>query len=1718
MALADLTGYPADRESVRPASVDFVQRPIGHLDEFKLHWARNLEDAVKPVTNGIKCGPVQIDFNHGTTTLAFKFSGGAIIATDSRASSGSYIASATTDKILIINKYLLGTMAGGAADCAYWERVLSKQCRLFELRNKERMSVAAASKLLANMLYEYKGAGLSIGTTIVGWDKKGAGIYYVDDDGQRFTGDLFSVGSGSTYAYGVLDTMYKYDMKNEEAYELARRAIYHATHRDAASGGFINPTRQPQSITCVLSLGRLKLGACSNESLPNIGLAAHACCTLLSTQDGHLSLSPEANQTYQNQLFKRLPLGRILTATANRYRKRYLKQELLFVVQPSQPHPNTISDRIMTLLEVRRQIPSACKHTSTRPNIQYQTALALLQPNLVFILGDIFDEGSWIGDVDFLSHLQRYDYIFQHDRSKTIMKNVVGNHDIGFHYAIYRYVDNRFRQKMTPSRNSSSVRLWSHAGVHYVMANSMAFEGDECYLCSEAERNVRAIAHRLQCMPINRSATAIARCSLEESYSQPKSFVDLDSDTSRPDIYTRPILLQHFPLYRDTESPCSSDPVDAMPHAGRSKKYRPRWDCLSLEASQKLLEQLRPRLVLSGHSHYACELEHRLPGEPDTVVPEITVASFSWRNLPNPSFLLCKESLNKQVLLLFVMRPGAAHSLAWEYHRREIQLGSNPESEKSRPIGPTLLPDDVAPTGGIGPSLPVDLFKSKLVNQSDEYQNVEDLGTIGPLLPGQELHEELRHFSSTKSDKEHMKPMSSNALKRDAWMTELLPMSREVGALKPRKFDQRVGGQQTSCDKSWFRTPTESADVRADDGDTESVKRQAAHEQERLASMAYDKQMESLATKTQEGKPTSSLLDLHQKKLKDKERKEAKKAKKEAKKSKKESKKCKHKSKDTGLSAKISPFSSLDSCQFPSRDELCLPVPSSHPVFSLLKLFLQACHSVNDDINTFLCTLCGDPDILNAVGCPTSSVLYELQSSISSVILPVPVRTHIEVLLELYLGLELEAAEADRGDSNVFSSVLSVELDEAKTELLQMGPTLLPSVCFRFVKAALTHRIRALCFGNYSEHFLDRILLYNKDIIHNRWLSTLFPSVSSGSHKQLSSQLSDELIYQLLFEVRKPDIFSLIIEFPDSVPALLDLGKCLDHVSFRQDLITHLTEGVRQRLLHPGVHTEQILVAYSYLVRALRLVDKSFLVQDIVCRPVSQCLRQREDAVRCIVDKLLSVSEGDVSNEPKTGDDPVGASTELYSELLLQKPLEVEPADGAEDSDAEVVAEDPAFDEDTPHQTYTGDLSKGLPGWGYNWQPDPVEAMYQGGAWRRRLDLLSMLVSIYGSKKSFLVEYKQLLSQRLLKQRSFHTARELRNLELLKLRFGEQNLAECEVMLKDIRDSKRVASLVSESTQEAFEEPPVSTTAITTSHPAKHDSSTQTPQRTANQTTNENMESNRNLTAMFPLSAYILSVHYWPELLDERFKLPQDLCSTFDHYERVFQRLKGNRTLRWMHKLGLVNIDLELGDRKLQLDVTPLQASVAYLFTLRRSWNVRDLAQELETQLSNIRHSLQSFIHLGFIRQRPTVPGSSVNADGNAEIFEVCSSATYSSTNAVAAAATTSSTSSAVSQSPGASRWLLTGQGEDTESVVSSVRERKEKELQVFWSYIVAMLTNLGGLSLDRIHSMLRMFALGSTTTLECNRDELRQFLDKKLHDSELVFDGETYRLAKPDV
>jgi 20S proteasome subunit beta 5 len=174
---------------------------------------------------------------HGTTCLSFIYNGGIVAAVDSRATGGSFIYSGSVMKILQICPTMIGTMAGGAADCQYWIRHLARIYRLHKFRFQQPLTVAAASKLLVNTLYQYKGYNLSIGSMICGYDHTGPHIFYVDNDGSRLPGRRFSVGSGSTFAYGVLDTSYREDLTKEEACELGRRAIWNATFRDSGSGG-----------------------------------------------------------------------------------------------------------------------------------------------------------------------------------------------------------------------------------------------------------------------------------------------------------------------------------------------------------------------------------------------------------------------------------------------------------------------------------------------------------------------------------------------------------------------------------------------------------------------------------------------------------------------------------------------------------------------------------------------------------------------------------------------------------------------------------------------------------------------------------------------------------------------------------------------------------------------------------------------------------------------------------------------------------------------------------------------------------------------------------------------------------------------------------------------------------------------------------------------------------------------------------------------------------------------------------------------------------------------------------------------------------------------------------------------------------------------------------------------------------------------------------------
>jgi 20S proteasome subunit beta 5 len=91
-------------ETVPPLSLKFALPPVPRPSAF-----------LRAATDDYSNPNCPIKIAHGTTTLAFRFKGGIIVATDSRATAGNWIASQTVKKVIEINPMLLGTMAGGAA-------------------------------------------------------------------------------------------------------------------------------------------------------------------------------------------------------------------------------------------------------------------------------------------------------------------------------------------------------------------------------------------------------------------------------------------------------------------------------------------------------------------------------------------------------------------------------------------------------------------------------------------------------------------------------------------------------------------------------------------------------------------------------------------------------------------------------------------------------------------------------------------------------------------------------------------------------------------------------------------------------------------------------------------------------------------------------------------------------------------------------------------------------------------------------------------------------------------------------------------------------------------------------------------------------------------------------------------------------------------------------------------------------------------------------------------------------------------------------------------------------------------------------------------------------------------------------------------------------------------------------------------------------------------
>ncbi|KIP08942.1 hypothetical protein PHLGIDRAFT_126668 [Phlebiopsis gigantea 11061_1 CR5-6] len=438
--------------------------------------------------------------------------------------------------------------------------------------------------------------------------------------------------------------------------------------------------------------------------------------------------------------------------------------------------------------------------------------------------------------------------------------------------------------------------------------------------------------------------------------------------------------------------------------------------------------------------------------------------------------------------------------------------------------------------------------------------------------------------------------------------------------------------------------------------------------------------------------------------------------------------------------------------------------------------------------------------------------------------------------------------------------------------LTERYESLILSVCYERIETHITET----CSKVWDQQMLQPMRSWMSDVIIP-WLITPYAREARTADEAaiLMRSVGSRLDYHVcktFADLRTNELFDIIIDFPDSKPALEDLKDCLQRVDQRSHLVQSLRKSNRRRLLHPGADTKLILTQYVSIIRCLRIVDPQGVLLFKVADPIRRYLRDRPDTIRCIVASLV-------------GDGESGDS-------LVDENEPIQPLQQAQ------------FDDYTDHK----------------WEPEPIDA---GPEFRtnKPSDIISTLISIYDSQELFVKELQVLLAQRLLAIKDGNFDRERRNIEILKIRFGEAALQVCEVMLKDMTDSKR---------------------------------------------TDQHIQAQKR-SDMHPT---VISRHFWPPLQTNTFVMPGQFRQIQEDYAREFSLFKPDKKLVWMSHLGSINLELELDDRTVGAEVPPLEAAFIELTSRVDEWTVAELIAKIGSiERPAALKALTTWVELGVLKE-----------------------------------------------------------------------------------------------------------------------------------------------------
>ncbi|KAH6106779.1 anaphase-promoting complex subunit 2 [Parastagonospora nodorum] len=520
-----------------------------------------------------------------------------------------------------------------------------------------------------------------------------------------------------------------------------------------------------------------------------------------------------------------------------------------------------------------------------------------------------------------------------------------------------------------------------------------------------------------------------------------------------------------------------------------------------------------------------------------------------------------------------------------------------------------------------------------------------------------------------------------------------------------------------------------------------------------------------------------------------------------------------------------------------------------------------------------------------------------------------------------------------------------------------------------------------------------------------------------------------EMALNRLGRARVDNLFDFVMNWDKSLGAVLDIKEYLKVPGAKQHLTSSFSQQISRRLLHPGATTTYILNMYISIIRSFHVLEPKGVLLERVARPIRRYLKEREDTARIIISSLLT----DLSDE-------TGMKFSMNSELSYEIACEMAK----------------------PFANYGQDMDEELNWNDMNWQPLPTDASpdYKKS---KVEDVIWFLLTLW-EREDFINELKNIYGDHLLRCTDPEYEKEIRLLELIKVRLGDDKLQACEVMLRDVLDSKRInASIRAAST--------TSSSAFQT--PDARNRNLQTPEVLGPRTPRRRRPAPPAPPAGPPaptLNAQILSSFFWPSLRDDTFLVPEQIASLQKDYESRFERIKGMRKLRWMHALGTSSITLTFDDRTEDFDhLTPWQVSVVHAFQPQPgeehiarkkkggegiSRNVSQLEDMLQMDDALIRQALAFWTGKSVLR--------SIAPDTYAVIESLPSKSALANADSSAAAA--------------AEEFAAIQAATTT---VKSQADLLNEKKDVYKAFILGMLTNQGNMPVPRILMMMRMMVQG---------------------------------------